>query len=115
MNGINLTNDPCFDLTKPSGAWLGLPMVRAFNIVDAYIRMRTTGINLVAIEKVNHVVVAFEDSVPKADRPTLVRELERGLKRDVEPSLQVYLQHCQDDSRLRIKVGVGFNKKGERG
>ncbi len=107
VKGVKLTQDPYVDCTKPSPKWLSMSDTDRRVCVLRCINMRTDHIGLLGIEKVNHIVVAIEGH-DKRHWPTMLRELESLLKKEVEPSLQVYLLPRQDDSLLRLgRMGKG--------
>lgn len=110
MNGVNIHPDPFLDLTKSSDRWLAMSDSGRIVCIDHAISMRTEGIELLRVEKVNHVVVRITGH-DRRRWPTLLRELESLLKKEVEPSLQVYLEPRQDDSLLRL--GRLGDKKNE--
>ncbi len=110
VNGINIHPDPLLDMTKLSERWLAMSDSGRIVCVDHAISLRTEGIELLRVEKVNHVVVRITGH-DRRQWPTILRELEALLKREVDPSLQVYLEPKQDDSLLRLGR-MGDKKNG---
>lgn len=106
MNGINIHPDSNLDMTKPSERWLTTYPSHRVEMVRRVVAMRTVGIELVCVEKTNHAVVRIIGH-ERRRWPTILRELETLLKKEVEPSLQVYLEPKQDDSLLRLgRIGA---------
>lgn len=47
------------------------------------------------------IIIGFSDRVPNADKPHLMRQLERRLRRDLEPEIDLVAERVKDSSPLR--------------
>lgn len=47
------------------------------------------------------IIIGFSDRVPTADKPRLMRQLERRLRRDLEPEIDLVAERAKDSSPLR--------------
>ncbi len=101
MNGVILTSDPELDCTKPSDKWVKMSHQDRCDCLSKTIDMRTTGVQFLRLDKTTHVTAQIVGHSKKY-WPVILRDLETLLKREVESSLQVYLEPRQDDSLLRL-------------
>lgn len=107
QDGIN------FFYPAPSSEWQALlPDERAAK-VDYVLRafLQSEGlypddIGLLRVEKNRYghyvrVIIGFSDRVPVGSKPTLMRRLERRLRRDAEPEIDLVAERAKDSSPLR--------------
>lgn len=92
---------------KPSADWLALSQPERVAVVQE--RITENGwagvVTCLSADDSGRVIVELAGDFAAAQRGTLLRSLERHLKR-IDPALAVYLQPKADKNRLRLLRGV---------
>ena len=110
---VGLDSTVNFFDTPPSQQWQDLPLekklAKAESVVRKYCRSVNLGDDAIHVDRIekdllghhSRIVAALDDSMSAAQKPILMRALERQLKTEIDGKLQLYLEPLKDSSKLR--------------
>lgn len=92
----------------PAASWVALSddekLTKLSMVVDEFcqsVGLSMSEINVVDLAETIKVTVGFGESVPVANKPDYMRQLEKQLKANVERTIQLYMQEKKDLNRTR--------------
>lgn len=108
-----VTDGTNFYYPPPEAKWAGMTPEQRQESADFTLRafLQSSGlypddISIQRIQKNKYgyevrIIIGFSDRVPTADKPQLMRHLERRLRRDLEPEIDLVAERAKDSSPLR--------------
>ena len=102
-----------FYYPPPEAKWAGMTPEQRQESTDYILRafLQSSGLypDDIAIQRIQknkygyevRIIIGFSDRVPTADKPHLMRQLERRLRRDLEPEIDLVAERAKDSSPLR--------------
>lgn len=101
-----IIGDPWADVPKPGEWWLGLDPAVRVEMAQRRASDVSEWLAVTAASDNGSVIVQLGGQMDAATRGRLLRELERRLKENLDPSIIVYLQPKGDKNKLRQLRGV---------